>query len=289
MLYSMTGYGIAKTAFAEETVSVEIRSLNSKSFDLRLRVPNAYNAYELDLRKLLQNELQRGKIDVNINIESALITDFKINQPLLSSYISQLKEAAAAAGIAQGDILQTAARLPNITINNEINGTEGQWKNILSVCHAAIVEFAAFRAQEGQALEDDIRQRVQNIAQLLADVAPFEPQRAEIVQQRLRQQLEQLGTKIDENRFEQELIYYLEKYDISEEKTRLRQHCLYFMEELNAALPTAKGTKLAFISQEMGREINTLGSKANLAEMQRVVINMKDELEKIKEQLANIL
>jgi len=285
----MTGYGIAKKAFADETVSVEIRSLNSKSLDLRLRLPNAYNAYELELRKLLQNELQRGKIDVNISVESALMSDFKINQPLLASYISQLKEAAAAAGIAHGDLLQTAARLPNITTNNEISGTDEQWQNILSVCHAAVAEFAAFRAQEGQALEDDIRQRVQNIEQLLADVAPFEPQRAEIVQQRLRQQLEQLSSKVDENRFEQELIYYLEKYDISEEKTRLRQHCIYFMEELNAAQPTTKGTKLAFISQEMGREINTLGSKANLAEMQRVVINMKDELEKIKEQLANIL
>lgn len=285
----MTGYGIAKKAFAEETVSVEIRSLNSKSLDLRLRLPNAYNAYELELRKLLQNELQRGKIDVNISVESALMGDFKINQPLLLSYISQLKEAAAAAGIAHGDLLQTATRLPNITTNNEISGTDEQWQNILSVCRAAAAEFAAFRAQEGQALEDDIRQRVQNIEQLLADVAPFEPQRAEIVQQRLRQQLEQLGSKVDENRFEQELIYYLEKYDISEEKTRLRQHCIYFMEELNAAQPTTKGSKLAFISQEMGREINTLGSKANLAEMQRVVINMKDELEKIKEQLANIL
>jgi uncharacterized protein (TIGR00255 family) len=285
----MTGYGSAKKSFERQNISVEIRSLNSKSLDLRTRMSNAYQGYELELRKMIQNELQRGKIDVNIAMESGEFSDLKINKPLLESYIYQLIEVAAMNGIERGDILQTAARLPNITMSNEIQIDENQWAEVLQVLAEAVEKFNAFRLQEGAVLEADIRARLQSIEKLLQEVLPYEADRLEKVKQRLRAQLEQLSIKVDENRFEQELIYYLEKYDISEEKVRLQQHCTYFVAELGAKNTTAKGSKLSFISQEIGREINTLGSKANLAEIQHIVVQMKDELEKIKEQLANIL
>jgi uncharacterized protein (TIGR00255 family) len=285
----MTGYGSAKKSFERQNISVEIRSLNSKSLDLRTRMPNAYQGYELELRKMIQNELQRGKIDVNIAMESSEFSDFKINKPLLESYIYQLIEVAAMNGIERGDILQTAARLPNITINNEVHIDENQWGEVLQVLAEAVQKFNAFRLQEGAVLEADVRLRLQNIEKLLQDVQPYEADRLEKVKQRLRTQLEQLSIKVDENRFEQELIYYIEKYDISEEKVRLQQHCTYFLAELDEKKSPLKGSKLSFVSQEIGREINTLGSKANLAEIQHIVVQMKDELEKIKEQLANIL
>lgn len=289
MLYSMTGYGVAKQQFANQHVSVEIRSLNSKSLDLRLRLPNAYNAFEIELRKIIQTQLLRGKIDVNIHIESPALSDYKINRPLLENYIYQLLEVAGLNGWDRGDILQTAARLPNVTTSNDQELDEAWWAELLEVLNVAISEFNKFRQTEGQVLEDDIKQRVADILRLLEEVEPHEADRLEKVRIRLRSQLDQINIKVDENRFEQELIFYLEKYDISEEKVRLRQHCAYFLEEIQTPSNTAKGSKLSFISQEMGREINTLGSKANSAEIQRLVVSMKEELEKIKEQLANIL
>ena len=289
MLHSMTGYGIAKQSFETQTLSVELRSLNSRNFDLRLRLPNAYQAYELELRKLLQNELQRGKVDLVITLESNNLHDYQINQDLLASYIEQLSQAAAMNGIEKGDILQTAARMPNLINSQEIEISEKEWEELKGLLAQAIEKFNAFRLQEGEVLRQDVENNLNTILLLLQQVIPFEPERLEKVRQRLRTQLEQLATKVDENRFEQELIFYLEKYDISEEKVRLQQHCNYFLNELKQSEPLSKGNKLGFIAQEIGREINTLGSKANHAEIQHLVVKMKDALEKIKEQLANIL
>lgn len=289
MLYSMTGYGIAKQSFDTQTLSVELRSLNSRNFDLRLRLPNAYQAYELELRKLLQNELQRGKVDLVITMETNSTNDYKINQPLLESYIEQLANIAAMNGIEKGDILQTAARMPNLINTHEVEISEKEWEELKGLVMQAIEKFNAFRLQEGEVLLADVKSHIDNIVSLQQQVIPFEAERVEKVRQRLRTQLEQLSIKVDENRFEQEIIFYLEKYDISEEKVRLTQHCNYFLDEINQKAPISKGNKLNFITQEIGREINTLGSKANHADIQHLVVKMKDELEKIKEQLANIL
>lgn len=289
MLYSMTGYGIAKQSFDTQTLSVELRSLNSRNFDLRLRLPNAYQAYELELRKLLQNELQRGKVDLVITMETNSINEYKINQTLLESYLEQLSNIAAANGIDKGDILQTAARMPNLINSHEIEIGEEQWEELKGLVMQAIEKFNAFRLQEGEVLLADVKNNIETIVSLQQQVIPFEAERIEKVRQRLRTQLEQLSIKVDENRFEQEIIFYLEKYDISEEKVRLTQHCNYFLEEINLKQPLSKGNKLNFITQEIGREINTLGSKANHADIQHLVVKMKDALEKIKEQLANIL
>ncbi len=289
MLYSMTGYGYAKKSFARQTLSAELRSLNSKSLDLRLRLPAPYQPHEHDLRKWVQEELERGKIDLSVQMESGEWSDFKINQPLLEAYVYQLLEVAGMNGWEKGDVLQTAARLPNVVQSNEQHADEEFWAQLQEVIKEAMAAFLAFRQREGASMTAEITQRVGEILRLLDLVTPFEGERMERVRARLRTQLEQMALRVDENRFEQELIFYMEKFDFSEEQQRLRQHCVYFLELLQQPAPRAKGSKLGFIAQEIGREVNTLGSKANHAEIQHIVVQMKDELEKIKEQLANIL
>ena len=288
MILSMTGYGLSKQSFEKQTVTVEIRSLNSKNFDLRLRMPNSYLSYELDLRRALQNDLQRGKVEVAIYVESTELNDYKINKSLLESYLYQLAEVATGNGFEKGDILATAARLPNVVQQQHEQANEQLWAEIMQTLAVAQQHFLSFRQSEGQAIEIDITQRLNTLKKLLLELEPFEAERLDKVKNRLYQQLEQLTIAVDENRFAQELIYYLEKYDVSEEKSRLQQHYAYFETELNNK-QTSKGNKLNFIGQEMGREINTLGSKANSVDIQKLVVQMKDELEKIKEQIANVL
>lgn len=291
MLLSMTGYGRVSRNYRDKTIIVEIRSLNSKFTDLRLKAPQHYKEKEPDIRKILTERLERGKIDFALEINSSTGEDgFALNIPLFKRYVTELRQLSAELKVETGDLLQAVLRLPNVvaTANDEIE--EQEWENVYSAIKEAIGQFEQFRASEGKVLQEELRSRIVLIQENLEKVGPLEGERVVRMRQRLHQNLEEsLGKeKIDENRFEQEIIHYLEKLDITEEKVRLAQHCKYFIEELTQP-GTQKGRKLSFISQEIGREINTLGAKAYSSEIQRLVVVMKDELEKIKEQVANCL
>ena len=291
MLLSMTGYGRVSRNYRDKTIIVEIRSLNSKFTDLRLKAPQHYKEKEPDIRKILTERLERGKIDFALEINSSTGEDgFALNIPLFKRYVTELRQLSAELKVETGDLLQAVLRLPNVvaTANDEIE--EQEWENVFSAIKEAIEQFEQFRASEGKVLQEELRSRIVLIQENLEKVGPLEGERVVRMRQRLHQNLEEsLGKeKIDENRFEQEIIHYLEKLDITEEKVRLAQHCKYFIEELTQQ-GTQKGRKLSFISQEIGREINTLGAKAYSSEIQRLVVVMKDELEKIKEQVANCL
>lgn len=287
----MTGYGRVSRNYRDKTIIVEIRSLNSKFTDLRLKAPQHYKEKEPDIRKILTERLERGKIDFTLEINSSTGEDgFALNIPLFKRYVTELRRLSAELKVETGDLLQAVLRLPNVvaTANDEIE--EQEWENVYSAIKEAIEQFEQFRASEGKVLQEELRSRIVLIQENLEKVGPLEGERVVRMRQRLHQNLEEsLGKeKIDENRFEQEIIHYLEKLDITEEKVRLAQHCKYFIEELTQP-GTQKGRKLSFISQEIGREINTLGAKAYSSEIQRLVVVMKDELEKIKEQVANCL
>ena len=287
----MTGYGRVSRNYRDKTIIVEIRSLNSKFTDLRLKAPQHYKEKEPDIRKILTERLERGKIDFALEINSSTGEDgFALNIPLFKRYVTELRQLSAELKVETGDLLQAVLRLPNVvaTANDEIE--EQEWENVFSAIKEAIGQFEQFRASEGKVLQEELRSRIVLIQENLEKVGPLEGERVVRMRQRLHQNLEEsLGKeKIDENRFEQEIIHYLEKLDITEEKVRLAQHCKYFIEELSQP-GTQKGRKLSFISQEIGREINTLGAKAYSSEIQRLVVVMKDELEKIKEQVANCL
>lgn len=287
----MTGYGRVSRNYRDKTIIVEIRSLNSKFTDLRLKAPQHYKEKEPDIRKILTERLERGKIDFALEINSSTGEDgFALNIPLFKRYVTELRQLSAELKVETGDLLQAVLRLPNVvaTANDEIE--EQEWENVFSAIKEAIEQFEQFRASEGKVLQEELRSRIVLIQENLEKVGPLEGERVVRMRQRLHQNLEEsLGKeKIDENRFEQEIIHYLEKLDITEEKVRLAQHCKYFIEELSQP-GTQKGRKLSFISQEIGREINTLGAKAYSSEIQRLVVVMKDELEKIKEQVANCL
>ncbi len=287
----MTGYGRVSRNYRDKTIIVEIRSLNSKFTDLRLKAPQHYKEKEPDIRKILTERLERGKIDFTLEINSSTGEDgFALNIPLFKRYVTELRQLSAELKVETGDLLQAVLRLPNVvaTANDEIE--EQEWENVYSAIKEAIEQFEQFRASEGKVLQEELRSRIVLIQENLEKVGPLEGERVVRMRQRLHQNLEEsLGKeKIDENRFEQEIIHYLEKLDITEEKVRLAQHCKYFIEELTQP-GTQKGRKLSFISQEIGREINTLGAKAYSSEIQRLVVVMKDELEKIKEQVANCL
>lgn len=291
MLLSMTGYGRESQPYQDKTISVEVRSLNSKFTDIKMRVPHKYKDRESELRRLLAERAERGKIEFSLDIKSLEgEDDFSLNIPLFKRYVVELKKLAKELQVSEGDIIPAVLRLPNVVATDTADVDEAEWAAVLAVTHKAIEHFDAFRLAEGQAMENDLQLRVQNILSALPLVNPHQEERVTRVRQRMHQNLEEyLGKdKIDENRFEQEILFYLEKIDITEEKVRLGQHCNYFLEELNSP-ETAKGRKLSFISQEMGREINTLGAKAYSSEIQRLVVNMKDELEKIKEQVANTI
>lgn len=285
MIYSMTGYGKSVLQLPTKKISIEIKSLNSKNLDLNTRMPSFYREKELNLRKLIANKLERGKIDFSIFVEiTAEETSTQINKPVVKEYLKQLKEVVDGDTI---ELLKMAIRFPDALSTERQDIDENEWESILTEIHLALNHISEYRLDEGNVLEADFKNRIATIETLLEEVIAIDPERIEAVRERLRKGVEDLKEKVDENRFEQELVYYIEKYDITEEKVRLKNHLDYFMTSLNSE--DSNGKKLGFIGQELGREINTIGSKSNYAPMQKLVVQMKDELEKIKEQLLNVL
>lgn len=287
----MTGFGKAEFEVNNKKFTIEIKSLNSKQVDINTRIPSVYREKDIEIRKELSDKLERGKIDFNIYIESlGDESNSKINEPILRSYFNQLSKISAELNIATDQsTLQAALRLPDVVKTEYLTLDEEEWEIILKNIRQAISDIDKFRVQEGDALKTDISNSIALIQSLLAQIEPFEGQRIEALRTRLTENLDKLSLNgnVDKNRFEQELIFYLEKLDINEEKVRLANHCDYFIETIAEPVPTGK--KLAFISQEIGREINTIGSKANNTEIQRIVVQMKDYLERVKEQLLNVL
>jgi uncharacterized protein (TIGR00255 family) len=287
----MTGFGKAESANDKRKIIIEIRTLNSKQADLIVKIPGTYKDRELEIRNELTNQLQRGKIELYVTMEDVLeemLTQF--NETAIKYYYRQLANITAQNNIPlPPDILNSIIRMPDALKLDRQEPDEQEWKMLLDGIRKALEQVNEFRTQEGFALMEDISARIKLIESYIEEVEMFESQRMEIIKNRLRQNLiEYVGENtVDQNRFEQELIYYLEKIDINEEKVRLRNHCSYFVSTMNEG--DGVGKKLGFIAQEMGREINTIGSKANNADMQQIVIQMKDELEKIKEQILNVL
>lgn len=289
MLLSMTGYGRVSKSYGEKNISVELRSLNSKYTDVRIKLPQNYKEKEAELRKTVTDAVERGKVDMVIEVTSPDGgDDYGLNEALFRKYYQKLSTLTTELSIPDGDMLQAILRLPNVVATAAESIDEKEWDALNATLKAALDKFHQFRLAEGSAMEKDMTLRVNNISDMLEQLAPFEADRVTRLRQRLHQNLEEhLGKdKIDENRFEQEILFYLEKMDLTEEKVRLKQHCKYYLEELTKS-HSQKGRKLSFISQEMGREINTMGAKAYSSDIQRIVVNMKDELEKIKEQVAN--
>lgn len=294
MIKSMTGFGKGEAALRNKKITVEIRSLNSKQLDLSLRLPSVYRQSEYEIRTLLTRLLQRGKVDVFVNVESqAVETSAHINSEVFAAYADQLRKAARAAGLTtdtpEWDAVATQAimRLPDVVATETETISDEEHAALLAATEAAAAQLDAFRAQEGATLIADLLRRVDLIEQYKNEVIPFEQARTETIKARILDNLSKLAVEVDRNRLEQEMIFYLEKLDITEEKVRLTNHCRYFREV--AAEEEGVGRKLGFIAQEMGREINTMGSKANETNIQILVVKMKDELEKIKEQVLNIL
>lgn len=285
MIHSMTGYGKTILQFPTKKISLEIKSLNSKNLDLNTRMPSVYREKELSIRKLIANKLVRGKVDFSLYLEvTGEETSTQINKPVVKKYISQLKE------VVDGDateLLKMAIRLPDALNTERDEIDDDEWKAIEKGIIETLEKISAYRIEEGKALENDFKIRIKNIGNLLEQVIEMDPERIENVRERLNRGIAEIKEKVDENRFEQELVYYIEKFDITEEKVRLSNHLEYFVKSLNSN--DSNGKKLGFIGQEIGREINTIGSKANYAPMQKLVVQMKDELEKIKEQLLNVL
>ena len=291
MIKSMTGYGLAANDFAQAKYTVEIKSLNSKFLELALKIPKAFSDKEFLLRNDCSKQIERGKVNIAISVEYTE-TSAKmavINQELLKSYYQQLKTTAEALGDNPSNLLQLALNFPEV-VQYETDGvSEDEWKLLYKTFEEALANFQNFRADEGNVLKQDLIFRISNILEGMKNVEEQEPNRIPQIRQRLNNFLEEAVGKehVDHNRFEQELIFYIDKLDITEEKIRLKSHCDYFLEALKDK--DANGKKLGFISQEIGREINTMGSKANDAKIQQIVVGMKEELEKIKEQLLNVL
>lgn len=290
MIKSMTGFGRASGEVNGTLVTVEIRSLNSKFLELGLRMPQAFNEKEMELRSLFMKEFERGKVDVSITMANG--TDeqqLTFNRDLIKAYIKEFKAIEKENKIAETDYMRVITGLPNVMSSKKTAVDETAWKKIEKLIKAAVVAFNAFRLQEGKLLEEEFAGRLKSIEKHLKIIEKLEPERIKSFRGRINQSLAELAenVKIDQNRFEQEMIYYIEKLDVSEEKFRLRSHCNYYIENLKSK--DANGKKLGFIIQEIGREINTLGSKANHAAMQQHVVEMKDDLEKMKEQIANVL
>lgn len=288
----MTGFGKATLELENKKVSIEIKSLNSKQLDINTRIPNLYKEKDLVLRNEIKNQLERGKVELSVFIESVgTDKETKINKPIVEAYYQQLTELSSELGIPMDKepILQTIVKLPDALKTEHQELDEEEWNQIFAGFKSAVADLNSFRKQEGDALQVDIFERIANIEKLLEEVPQYEAKRIETVKTRINDNLKEFVEKqnVDKNRFEQEIIYYLEKLDITEEKVRLANHCKYFIETANNG--NSIGKKLGFIAQEIGREINTLGSKANDSDIQKIVIQMKDELEKIKEQLLNVL
>lgn len=289
MIKSMTGFGKFSKEFPDKTISVEIRSLNSKNADISLRLSSAYRAYELELRNELTKQLERGKIDLSVYVENKIIeTPVEINIPLAKTYHAKLKELADALGEKNTEFFKEVIKMPEVLKSERKEADEHVWKQILECINQAIIDFNKFREQEGKSIENDFIERIDNISKSLKSIVELDKPRIARIKERIKTNLaEVIGLdKIDSNRFEQELIYYIEKLDINEEKVRLKQHLDYFLTTIKE---NSSGRKLNFITQEIGREINTIGSKANDADMQKLVVHMKDELEKLKEQTSNVL
>lgn len=291
MIQSMTGYGKAIVTYKEKKINVEIKSLNSKSLDLSTRIAPLYREKEMEIRQQVSSALERGKIDFSIWIEKDIANEVNpINSNIVEHYYQQIKQIAKTTGIPEPlDWFQTILRLPDITLKTEIEVLKDEeWNMAKQAIEEALQNLISFRQQEGAALQNKFNEKIDNIARLLQEIEPYEKMRVEKIRTRIVDGLEQIpNAEYDKNRLEQELIYYIEKLDISEEKQRLANHLKYFRDTMNETAPNGK--KLGFIAQEMGREINTTGSKSNLAEMQNIVVQMKDELEQIKEQVLNAL
>ena len=286
MIQSMTGFGKATLQLPTKKITVEIKSLNSKGLDLNTRMPSVFREMELGLRNQLSARLERGKIDFSLYVEiTGEETSSKINVPIVRGYINQMKAVIPNAD--ETELMKMAVRMPDALKTERDEIDENEWKKIQTVIDEALENIAQFRKDEGVSLEREFLHRIANIMALMNNAVSYDAERVETVKTRLRNALDELKENVDDNRFEQELIFYLEKYDITEEKVRLENHLNYFIETI--AGTEANGRKLGFITQEMGREINTMGSKSNHTEMQKLVVMMKDELEKIKEQVLNVL
>ena len=290
MIKSMTGFGKSEVALPTKKITVEVRSLNSKQLDLAVKLPGIYRSIEFNIRSLASSYIQRGKADITISVENTSVeTSAKVNKEIFAEYLRQMNDTLAYAGIdADYDaIVPTIMRLPDVVSTNTEKISEEEEKAIMLAVEQALQHFNTFREQEGTILIADLLKRVDKIEDYKLQVEPYEKGRAETIKNRIRENLAQLKVDVDTNRLEQEMIFYIEKLDITEEKVRLKNHCDYFRQV--AKTEEGVGRKLGFIAQEMGREINTLGSKSNEANMQILVVKMKDELEKIKEQVLNIL
>ena len=290
MIKSMTGFGKSEVSLPNKKISVEIRSLNSKQLDLSVRMPGVYRQKEFDLRSVAAAAIQRGKADITVSVENSTVsTSATVNKEIFGEYMRQVNEALTYSNVSADydAIVPAVLRMPDVVSTQSESLTEEESAALMQALEEALKQFNSFREQEGATLIADLLRRVDLIEEYKRQVEPFEATRAETIKNRIRENLAQLMVDIDTNRVEQEMIFYIEKLDITEEKVRLTNHCNYFREV--AAAEEAVGRKLGFIAQEMGREINTLGSKANESNMQILVVKMKDELEKIKEQVLNIL
>lgn len=291
MILSMTGFGRAKGNYKDASINVEIKSLNGKMFDLRSRIPVNLKSKEVELRNIVIEHAHRGKFDLTVTVEGGEGEgEYMLNRKAFAYYLKEIKELSAEHDLATGELFQTILRIPNVISTTTSEADQEEWDAIRSVIFDALEQLQQFRITEGKTLFDDLQHRVNTIQSLLVDVTPHEDARIETLKERFRKNLKDFFTseQVDRNRFEQELVYYTEKLDINEEKVRLDQHCTYFLEILKSDTIEV-GKKLGFIAQEMGREINTLGAKAQEKNIQRIVVSMKDELEKIKEQLANVV
>ena len=285
MILSMTGFGRSEGVFEGKKITVDLKSLNSKSFDLSIKLPYRFKEKEFDLRKLLNDRVQRGKFDCYINVESLNnVAETGINTVLVQSYMSELKKIAADGP--EFEYLKMAIRMPEAISSKSEDLTPAEWNFLIELVQGALENFENFRRTEGQILQEELQRNIGKIKGYLDEVEPFEEIRMDSVKERYRKSLSEFG-QLDETRFYQEMAYYTEKLDIAEEKVRLAQHLKYYLEVMQQE--ELNGKKLGFISQEIGREINTLGSKANHAEIQKLVVMMKDDLEKIKEQTLNVL
>lgn len=289
MVYSMTGYGQASREMGQKTYRIEIKSLNGKQSEIRFKSNTNLREKEIALRKIISDLGRRGKFDVNLTMTSQGEEDSKINKTLMQNYYNDLHAFATDNNIAVGDMLQSIIRLPNVVQMGDDELSEQEWNLIAEMTKEAMEKLDVFRKTEGDSLFKDLLKNVNKIQEGLVDIPQYENARIETIKTRIKKNLSHISQeKVDQNRFEQELLYYIEKLDINEEKVRLNQHCTFFLDELNKPV-LQKGKKLNFIGQEMGREINTLGAKAQHPEIQQIVVKMKDQLEKVKEQILNIL
>ncbi|WP_235297752.1 YicC/YloC family endoribonuclease [Portibacter marinus] len=291
MVLSMTGYGRAQGQYKDRTITVELKSLNGKSTDIRCKLPLSYREKELELRKLITDRALRGKFDFSISTDdNGIEEDAGINKNLFISYYNQIKQIEEETGMPTPDYAQAILRIPNVVQAEGSELKDAEYEVIKTLTLQAVDNLTKFRKIEGKATEEDLRERIAEIEKSLAQIEAYEKPRLNKLKDRLKQNVQEYSqnTNLDQNRMEQEILYYMEKMDINEEKSRLAQHCVFFIEELDKK-SDLKGRTLNFIAQEIGREINTMGAKAQFSEIQKLVVNMKNELEKIKEQLANIV